>query len=1036
MANFGTGYVNVVPKFTGFKSAVEAELNKVNPNQKGQEFGTKFSTGASGGLVKSGAIVGAFATITNKAMSSVAGHLDSAISRFDTLNNYPKVMQSLGYSAEDAEASINKMSDRLQNLPTTLDSMVSLTQGLVTVTGDLGKATDAGLALNDMLVASGSNQQLVTAAMEQFRQMLSKGKPEMEDWRSLTSAMPGQMDQLAKSMLGPTANANDLYAALGGGHNEATISMDELLNAMIRLDTEGGANFASFQEQAETAAGGVRTAVANMGNAITKGITGVFDAIGKDNISGVFNDIKGGINDAFGVIQSVVGGAVPTLKSVYEAIKPWVPQILAAGAAFTVLTKAQAPVMSLVGTVKNLGTALALTKGGAGTFAESLAAVGMKANPVGIALGVASVAITGIASAMIDAKQKSDNFKAATEGLDSAISSVTGLGDYAVSLSDIAGQADNTVMSIDDLNELWAEHARNIQSIADEANEQIGVLNTAQSIINQYAGQTDLSTDAQGRLNWALQQVNEQFGLNLTASDVATNSYKDQNGEIQNLTDNINKLIESKKNEIKMNALSDAYAEQLKVQEEANKAYVDALNSRGDKEKEIATDLMMQGIPAEQADALAKQEVNRQLDELKGRSNEAADGLKDIENQMGDLSKSTSESATELDKWGQAADQLTSGRFSALLADKGGISALKEDLDSLGASTVDLNELSGDKLEQLAQSYDGTATSIVGKLAEFGVGMDEAKQKAAEAADGINSALDEMGASESLKNVGIDVSNFSQKLAEAGVSTETLNSIGSENLAALAQACNGNIGQMVGMIQLYNAEPIIDKDGNVQIDKASLVDAQGNVYTWNGSELVDKNGNAAVNDTELTDAQGHKVIWNGTDILYKSNDGVVHNLMNEGIIARDKWNNEGLNNYEGTGTINIFGKITETVTRIFGGGNAKGGIRMHADGGIIQPFTPRFHGTGAVIAKQAIPLDIVGEDGAEAIVPLTNKRYSQPFIDLLADGINQQDDTASTAAAMVIAWLDTNLGSIINRNTPQDFALDGRTFASAVRRYS
>ena len=37
----------------------------------------------------------------------------------------------------------------------------------------------------------------------------------MEDWRSLTTAAPGQMDQLAKSMLGPTANANDLYAALG-----------------------------------------------------------------------------------------------------------------------------------------------------------------------------------------------------------------------------------------------------------------------------------------------------------------------------------------------------------------------------------------------------------------------------------------------------------------------------------------------------------------------------------------------------------------------------------------------------------------------------------------------------------------------------------------------------------------------------------------------------------------------------------------------------------------------------------------------------
>ena len=130
-------------------------------------------------------------------MSAVSSHVDSAISRFDTLNNYPTVMQALGYSAADADSSISKMSDRLQSLPTRLDDMVSLVQGLVTTTGDLGKATDVGLALNDMLVAAGASTQLSSAAMEQFRQILAKGKPEMEDWRSLTSAMPGQMDQLA-----------------------------------------------------------------------------------------------------------------------------------------------------------------------------------------------------------------------------------------------------------------------------------------------------------------------------------------------------------------------------------------------------------------------------------------------------------------------------------------------------------------------------------------------------------------------------------------------------------------------------------------------------------------------------------------------------------------------------------------------------------------------------------------------------------------------------------------------------------------------
>lgn len=78
-------------------------------------------------------------------------------------------------------------------------------------------------------------------------------------------------------------------------------------------------------------------------------------------------------------------------------------------------------------------------------------------------------------------------------------------------------------------------------------------------------------------------------------------------------------------------------------------------------------------------------------------------------------------------------------------------------------------------------------------------------------------------------------------------------------------------------------------------------------------------------------------------------------------------------------------QVTRGVVTSFSGGvgKAEGGIRMHADGGI------RYHAGGSIVnvPKYGYPLDYVGEAGAEAIVPLTNRRYSQPFIDLLADGI-------------------------------------------------
>lgn len=979
MANFGTGYVNIVPKFPGFKAAVEAELGKINPKQQGQKFGDQFGSGASGGLVKSGAIVGAFATITNKAMSSISNHLGAAISRFDTLNNYPKVMQSLGYSAEDAESSISKMSDRLQNLPTTLDSMVSLTQGLVTMTGDLEKATDAGLALNDMLVASGSNQQLVTSAMEQFRQMLSKGKPEMEDWRSLTTAMPGQMDQLAKSMLGPTANANDLYAALGGGNNEATISMDELLDEMIRLDTEGGESFASFQEQAETAAGGVNTSIANMGNAVTKGITGIMDEIGSDNISGVFNDLKGGINDVFGLLQNGVGAAVPVVKDIYETAKPLVPTIAAVGTAFVGLNKAAPVVMGLAGNAKSLFEAFKLAKGGAGTFTEAIEAVGLKINPVGIALGVAATAIGLIATAAMDAAEKQENFEKATTGLSDAVSDINNLGSYQGIISSIGNTSSDTAMDIDELHESMANSADAIGEISNNAKSQIGELNTAQSIISQYAGETDLTAEAQGRLEWALQLVNEQFGLNLTAADVAANAYKNAEGETVNLKESINDLIETEKREIEIAAQKETLTELYKNRSDAAATLAQKQKDYNSALEDYANRI---GVSVEEAQRMVEAgeststELNNLSDDVK-QATEDYEGLDDqckgTEETLGNQIAAVEGNKDAWVNWSSSLSDIVLATFNIMGTS---VNGLTDDLDSLGVSTDDMKSLSEEQLLQLAQTYDGTTSSIVGLLSSWGIEMDKDAQKAAEMAASITDTFNSMGATEGLEQAGINVSDFSQKLADAGVSTEQLNEIGSENLASLAASCGGNMDLMVWAVQNYNNTPLIDKDGNVDVNDASLIDAQGNVWTWNGTTFENKDGDTIVNDTDLIDAQGRLYNWNNSRLESKRASVTITQFI------------KTVGNAAG-------GVIGSAFNNVFSAwGNASGGaIRKHADG---------FIATGPTMIGSN---DMIGEAGAEAyvnagghdyIVPLTNRRYSQPFIDLLAQGVREQFGNAGS----------------------------------------
>ncbi|MGC7991002.1 hypothetical protein ACP3WY_25430, partial [Salmonella enterica] len=68
--------------------------------------------------------IGVFKLIDN-AIGLVTSSLGGAIDRFDTLNKYPVVMQALGYSAEEVDKSMNKLTDGIDGLPTSLDEIVS-----------------------------------------------------------------------------------------------------------------------------------------------------------------------------------------------------------------------------------------------------------------------------------------------------------------------------------------------------------------------------------------------------------------------------------------------------------------------------------------------------------------------------------------------------------------------------------------------------------------------------------------------------------------------------------------------------------------------------------------------------------------------------------------------------------------------------------------------------------------------------------------------------------------------------------------------
>ena len=213
--------------------------------------------------------------VASKAVDMLAGSLDGAISRYDTLNRFPKVLQQIGFSASDSKQSIKELSKGIQGLPTTLDDVAATTQRIATMTGDLKKATKTTLALNDAFLASGASTEDASRGLTQYIQMLSKGTVDAQSWRSLQETMGVALNDVAKAFGFAGASAqNDLYKALQDG----SITFDQFNDKLIELD--GGVN--GFASRAKTASDGIATAMTNVRTAVIRGMTGIIEAI--DNV--------------------------------------------------------------------------------------------------------------------------------------------------------------------------------------------------------------------------------------------------------------------------------------------------------------------------------------------------------------------------------------------------------------------------------------------------------------------------------------------------------------------------------------------------------------------------------------------------------------------------------------------------------------------------------------------------------------------------------------------------------------------------------
>lgn len=306
------GSVLLTPKFdnlganvkralgSGYKSAVSVHTNA------GRQAAQNYASGFGGAT---GAIMGIVSSVTSRALDAISGSIASAVNRVDTIANFPKIMQSVGYSADDARATIERLSAGIDGLPTSLDAIVGSVQKIAPVSGSLATATDVALAFNNALLAGGKSQEIMNSAFEQYSQMLSTGRVDMQSWKILAQAMPGQLNQIAKALLGANANQADLYKAMQSG----AITFDQFNNAIVSLNNEGLPGYASFAEQARISTESIGTAWTNIQNRINKAVAKIIDHIGQANIAGAINDFSSSFS---GIADTVITYLDPVISTV------------------------------------------------------------------------------------------------------------------------------------------------------------------------------------------------------------------------------------------------------------------------------------------------------------------------------------------------------------------------------------------------------------------------------------------------------------------------------------------------------------------------------------------------------------------------------------------------------------------------------------------------------------------------------------------------------------------------------------------------
>ncbi|WP_349584694.1 tape measure protein [Leuconostoc citreum] len=334
-----------------------------------QDFSGKMKEFGKSGVTGKVAMAGVVASV-----GLLSAAIPGAISRVDTLNNYPKIMKQMGYSTDETKKSIDILKKGIDGLPTPLNEITKSSQSFAILEKSATKGAQTATALNDAFFASGASSADASRGVEQYSQMLASGTVDMQSWRTLQETMPYALTKTANAfgLTGKSAE-RDLYKKLQSGQ----ITMEQLNEKFVELD--GGMN--GFAATARTATGGIGTSFANAKTAVTKGVADILVAIGTNNIESVIKKI--GVSFKSGL--DIIASSTTNVKNFVQQNSTFMMPIIKVALSFVgglIALKGAAlllvPVVStLGGGLKVLGTIISLMASPITLTIAAIAAIGV-----------------------------------------------------------------------------------------------------------------------------------------------------------------------------------------------------------------------------------------------------------------------------------------------------------------------------------------------------------------------------------------------------------------------------------------------------------------------------------------------------------------------------------------------------------------------------------------------------------------------------------------------------------------------------------